>query len=100
MATEMASCAGSTAWIGVGRRDRRDIGARRVPPDRVGGYDGVARPLVDRIGQPQCHAARRSFEAVRLANVLDTLVVVAERDAPFGLDRTRRRLCDAGQVLA
>src|SRR5207244_4971759 len=75
-------------------QDRRDVGALRVPPDSVGRYDRVARPLVDRIGQRQRHAACRGFDAVRLADVLQTFVVVAEPETPFGLDRARRCLVD------
>src|SRR5947208_4131088 len=75
-------------------QDRRDVGAVRVPPDRVGWYDRVARSLVDGIGQRQRHAACRGFDAIRLADVFQTLVVVAEPETPFGLDRARRRLVD------
>ena len=75
-------------------QDRRHVGARRVPPDRVGRDDRVGRPLVDGIGQRQRHAACRGLDAVRLADVLHALVVVAEPEAPFGLDRARRRLVD------
>src|SRR5438477_2980070 len=75
-------------------QDRRDVGALRVPPDRVGRYDRVARSLVDGIGQRQRHATYRGFDAVRLTDVFQTLVVVAEPETPFGLDRARRRLVD------
>src|SRR5437764_14294882 len=73
-------------------QDRRDVGTLRVPPDRVGRDDGVARPLVHGIGQRQRHAPWRGFDAVRLTNVFQTLVVVAEPEAPYGLDRARRYL--------
>ncbi len=46
------------------------------------------------IGERQRHAAGRGFDAVRLADVLQTLVVVAEPEAPFGLDRPRWRFVD------
>src|SRR5207248_285821 len=36
----------------------------------------------------------RGFDAVRLADVLHTFVVVAEPEAPFGLNRARWRLVD------
>src|SRR5207244_11803284 len=75
-------------------QDRRYVGAFRVPPDSVGGDDGVGRPLVHRVGQRQRHATFRGLDAVRLADVLQTLVVVAEPEAPFGLDRARWCLGD------
>ena len=60
-----------------GAKIAADLGALRVPPDRVGRHHGVAGPLVHRIGQRQRHAARRGFDAVRLADVLHTLVIAA-----------------------
>ena len=73
---------------------RHDVGARRVPPDGVGRDDGIGRPLANRILQRQCHTACRGFEAVRGADIGHALVEVAEREAPFGLDRPWRCLVD------
>ena len=73
---------------------RHDVGACRVPPNGVGRHDGIGRPLVNRILQRQRHTACRGFEAVRGANVGHAFVEVAEREAPFGLDRPRRCLVD------
>jgi hypothetical protein len=75
-------------------QDRRDVGSLRVAPDGVGWHHRVARPLVHRIGQRQCHAAFRRFDAVRFPDVLQAVVVVAEPEAPCGLDRAGRRLVD------
>jgi hypothetical protein len=85
----------------VRAQDHGCLGTRRVPPDRVGRHDGVARPLVDRIGQRKRHAERRRLDAVRLADVVEAFVVVAERNPPLGLDRARRSLGDhIGNSLA
>ena len=73
---------------------RRDLGVRRILPEGVGRNDGIGRPLGDGIGQRQRHAAFRRFQAVRLADVPQALVVVAEGEAPPGLDRAGRRLVD------
>ena len=62
-------------------QDLRHVGARRVPPERVGRDNGVGRPLVDRIGQRQRQAAFGGLDAVR-ADVVQALVVVAEPEAP------------------
>ena len=60
---------------------------------RVGRDDGVGRPLVDGIGQRQRQAAFGGLDVVR-PNIVQALVVVAEPEAPLGLDRTRGRLVD------
>ena len=65
-------------------QDRHDLGARRVPPERVGRDDRIARPLEHGIGQRQCDAAFRGLDAVQLVNILQALVVVAERRGPTG----------------
>src|SRR6202022_3742172 len=75
-------------------QDRRDIRALRVPPNGVGRHHRVARPLVHGVRQRQRQPAFRGFYAVRLADVLDAFVVVAEPEAPLGLNRARWRLVD------
>ena len=67
--------------------------ARRVPPERIGRHDGIGRVLIDGVPKRKRHAAFRGLNAVG-ADMLHTLVISTESEAPFGLDRARRRIVE------
>ncbi len=66
-----------------------DIGPRRIPPKRMRGHDGVARLLVDGVGQRQHQPALGRLGPLG-ADMGQALLVTREALAPSGFDRARR----------